>query len=55
MVINTTTAITANDISARIRLVIPKRPTATRVEIMHSILTLRVDEVAVRAMVYLGL
>ncbi len=55
MVINTTTAMTANDISARIRLVNPKRPPDTRVEIVHSKLTLRVDEVAVRVMVYLGL
>ncbi len=52
MVINTTTA---NDISAGIRLVNPKRPSTTRVEIGQSILTLRVDEVAVRAMVCLGL
>ncbi len=55
MVINSTTAMTANNTSARIRLVNPKRPSATRVEIVHSILTLTVDEVAVRAMVYLGL
>ncbi len=45
----------ANDISARIRLVNPKRPPVTRVEIVHSVLTLRADEVAVRVMVYLGL
>ncbi len=52
MVINTTNA---NDISARVSLVNPKRPFVTRVEIVHSILTLRVDEVAVRVIVYPGL